>query len=136
MNDKQLELLIDAADHEWIAAKYRVEMGVDRAMHGDECEEKALELIRAARADVAAMRQTITAEALAKESAWRETDGSLYGKTWKWAWYDGYGMLDLKIKTSEDGRLLGVYGCHDRILSATTMYDLRELVRLLGGASQ
>lgn len=77
-------------------------------------------------------RQTpITADALAKESTWRETGGSLYGKTWTWASYDGYGMLDLKIKTSEDGRLLGVYGCHDRILNATAMADLDDLALLM-----
>lgn len=90
-----------------------------------------LEAMNAARAELSAMRQPITAEALLADG-WDER--------WKWflldgrfrmCWSDDDNRWEFEIgRVSDSGAFMhGVI-----IASPSNMHDLRELVRLLGGA--
>lgn len=87
------------------------------------------DILNAARADLAAMRQPITAEALIADGWVSRWKAFLLGGRFRMDWSDDDNRWEFEIgRLSETGSFLhGV-----TIASPTTMYDLRELVRLLG----
>lgn len=116
MNDDQLERLLWMATHTVV--------GIDDA-------DDATFL--AARSTIAAMRQPITAEALLADG-WTEDTGKYGGTEYR---RDIEESIAVVVWFANGRACVNVVHCetrHVELRGAENMHDLRELVRLLGGA--
>lgn len=98
-----------------------------------------LQTVADAREIAQAMRAPITAEAL-KADGWHETyKTEQYGGIWEFGpaeEYDNTCLWAYSVECNLDGTFKRLVDSHNRTIEGVaTMYDLRELVRLLGGSN-
>lgn len=118
MDDKQLEEIIQYAENGWFDTEIAPVTYAPAFV--------------AARADLAAKRQPITAESL-RAAGWKE---SSVERIWDYPSDQWDALWQIQVVTQDDGSLERVRNIDGYSINASTMYDLGELVRLLGGASQ